>query len=296
VELTVEEPVLVAGDANGDGVFNFSDIEQVVAGGKFETGEPATWALGDWNKDGLFTFEDVLQALATGEYEDSSAGLLAAMSGAAVSEQPASASVADEAPTKVADPLPLPAEATEHEEVVRRSDDVAVGNTADAGGAGPAALGTSASRAVAATDQGTTSMPDDATEASVVRAKQVIAMHGPSAIRVGKRPIKRLRVGERSDEVAPRVQDGDDTGRRGGESYSLRLEAKRLRRARVVPADAVFRKLGERPFCRRPARLLRWSDRIHSSRWHVARRSWSGPRVDPVFDVSPTRSPPAAEK
>jgi hypothetical protein len=42
------------GDSNADGLFNSQDLIQVLAAGKYETGEKAFWADGDWNQDGLF--------------------------------------------------------------------------------------------------------------------------------------------------------------------------------------------------------------------------------------------------
>ena len=70
------------GDANQDKTFNSSDIIEVLAGGKYETGEPATWSEGDWNRapdeqlltgppvgDGVFDSLDIIAALSTGLYE-----------------------------------------------------------------------------------------------------------------------------------------------------------------------------------------------------------------------------------
>jgi hypothetical protein len=72
---------LQAGDANQDLDINFDDIFQVVARGKYETGQPATWGEGDWDGapggepgippigDGVFDFNDAFAALASGKYE-----------------------------------------------------------------------------------------------------------------------------------------------------------------------------------------------------------------------------------
>ena len=70
------------GDANEDREFNAADIVQVLAGGKYETGEPATWSEGDWSGapnaeltlsapigDGLFDSLDIVAALSAGLYE-----------------------------------------------------------------------------------------------------------------------------------------------------------------------------------------------------------------------------------
>lgn len=74
-------PQLFAGDANQDLEFNFDDILMVLAAGKFETGQPATWSEGDWNGapggspgnpplgDGVFNFNDILAALGPGPFE-----------------------------------------------------------------------------------------------------------------------------------------------------------------------------------------------------------------------------------
>ena len=56
------------GDANRDGTFDHDDILQVLAAGKFESGEPATFEEGDWDGDGFFAFDDMLVALASGTY------------------------------------------------------------------------------------------------------------------------------------------------------------------------------------------------------------------------------------
>jgi hypothetical protein len=74
-------PALEAGDANQDLEFNFDDIFQVLARGKYETGQPATWGEGDWDGapggtpgdppsgSGQFDFDDIFASLVTGNYE-----------------------------------------------------------------------------------------------------------------------------------------------------------------------------------------------------------------------------------
>ena len=73
------------GDSNLDGRFDASDIILTLGGGKYESGESATWGDGDWNGapnpdfplsggipppgNGLFDSNDVIAALGTGLYE-----------------------------------------------------------------------------------------------------------------------------------------------------------------------------------------------------------------------------------
>jgi hypothetical protein len=57
-----------AGDANKDGIFNSADLVQVLAAGKYETGEVADWVTGDWNLDSLFNTSDLVFALQEGNY------------------------------------------------------------------------------------------------------------------------------------------------------------------------------------------------------------------------------------
>jgi hypothetical protein len=58
----------IVGDANHDGIFNSTDLIEVLAEGKYETGEPATWEQGDWNGDGIFDSGDLVLALQEGNY------------------------------------------------------------------------------------------------------------------------------------------------------------------------------------------------------------------------------------
>ena len=68
---TVASPQIdqaIAGDSNLDGAFNALDLVAVLRGGKFETGEAASWAEGDWNRDGVFNKTDIVLGLSTGCY------------------------------------------------------------------------------------------------------------------------------------------------------------------------------------------------------------------------------------
>jgi hypothetical protein len=58
----------VVGDSNGDGVFDQSDIQNVLARGKYLTGEPSGWEDGDWDGDGDFDQLDVVFALQRGRF------------------------------------------------------------------------------------------------------------------------------------------------------------------------------------------------------------------------------------
>lgn len=51
---------LLAGDANGDGMVNRGDLEQVCRAGKYNKAENAVWRDGDFNYDRRFSFDDVL--------------------------------------------------------------------------------------------------------------------------------------------------------------------------------------------------------------------------------------------
>lgn len=66
--LAAQEPDLAAGDANGDFRFDQLDLFQVLRGGKYGTGQTASWEEGDWNGDHLFDQLDVLAALQTDNY------------------------------------------------------------------------------------------------------------------------------------------------------------------------------------------------------------------------------------
>lgn len=57
------------GDANLNGQFSTDDLVDVFQAGKYETGDPASWASGDWNSDGLFNSGDLVLVLQEGGYE-----------------------------------------------------------------------------------------------------------------------------------------------------------------------------------------------------------------------------------
>lgn len=50
------------GDSNLDGMFGTEDLVTIFAGGKYETGEKATWETGDFNGDGKCTHDDLVVA------------------------------------------------------------------------------------------------------------------------------------------------------------------------------------------------------------------------------------------
>jgi hypothetical protein len=58
------------GDANLDGVFNSSDLVQILAAGKYENpiAGLASWGEGDWNCDGVFNASDLVFALQRSKY------------------------------------------------------------------------------------------------------------------------------------------------------------------------------------------------------------------------------------
>lgn len=68
VVVLTELPTRVPGDANSDGIFDDNDLIQVLAGGKYGTGEAATWAEGDWNRDGVFDCYDIIDVMKQGSY------------------------------------------------------------------------------------------------------------------------------------------------------------------------------------------------------------------------------------
>ena len=57
------------GDANLDGVYTTADMTAMFGGGKYETGQYATWSQGDFDGDGLFTSSDLILALQDGGYD-----------------------------------------------------------------------------------------------------------------------------------------------------------------------------------------------------------------------------------
>jgi hypothetical protein len=55
----LDEVTKIPGDANSDGVVDALDAAQVLAAGKFEIGQSATWAQGDFDGDGKVTNADM---------------------------------------------------------------------------------------------------------------------------------------------------------------------------------------------------------------------------------------------
>ena len=65
----------VPGDANRDGIFNSSDLVQLLQRGEYEDqiAGNSIWEDGDWNGDGDFTSEDIVLALQSGGYQGADA-------------------------------------------------------------------------------------------------------------------------------------------------------------------------------------------------------------------------------
>lgn len=65
-----ETPVRRAGDVNGDGIFNSSDLILVFQAGEYEDNIPSnsTFEEGDWDGDGDFTTSDMVFAFSRGNY------------------------------------------------------------------------------------------------------------------------------------------------------------------------------------------------------------------------------------
>ena len=59
----------IIGDSNRDGLFDLDDILQVLASGKYSTGESATFEEGDWNGDGRFDVFDIILAQTEGNFQ-----------------------------------------------------------------------------------------------------------------------------------------------------------------------------------------------------------------------------------
>jgi hypothetical protein len=61
----------VAGDVNGDHVFDSSDLVRLFQIGEYEDDLPdnSTWYEGDWNGDGDFTTADFVYAMAVSTYQ-----------------------------------------------------------------------------------------------------------------------------------------------------------------------------------------------------------------------------------
>jgi hypothetical protein len=56
------------GDANNNGAFDSEDLTAVLASGKYDSGEAATFDEGDWNQDGRFDSKDLVYAFQIGGY------------------------------------------------------------------------------------------------------------------------------------------------------------------------------------------------------------------------------------
>jgi len=82
------------GDANIDWVVDILDVSNLVAAGKFSTGDPATWAEGDFNYDGVVDIQDVADFSATGLYGEPSYNAPAGSAVSAVPEPAAGAAAA----------------------------------------------------------------------------------------------------------------------------------------------------------------------------------------------------------
>ena len=66
VDVTLD--IFLPGDANRDLRFNQLDVVLVLQGGKYLSGETATWREGDWTGDGVFNQLDLLAALQGGPF------------------------------------------------------------------------------------------------------------------------------------------------------------------------------------------------------------------------------------
>jgi len=69
VDVQPVSPTRVVGDTNWDGLFNSSDLVNVLAIGKYHTGQPAIWVEGDWDQDGVFGSGDMVAAFVAGDYD-----------------------------------------------------------------------------------------------------------------------------------------------------------------------------------------------------------------------------------
>ena len=59
----------IPGDSNGDGVFDQADLVLAFQGGKYDTGDHATFEQGDWNGDGVFDSSDLISAFQAGNFQ-----------------------------------------------------------------------------------------------------------------------------------------------------------------------------------------------------------------------------------
>lgn len=60
------------GDTNLDGLVDLSDLQSILASGKYGSGAPAVWAEGDFNYDGSVDLSDLQDILASGLYDQGS--------------------------------------------------------------------------------------------------------------------------------------------------------------------------------------------------------------------------------
>jgi hypothetical protein len=74
-----EAPTRPIGDANGDGVFNSSDLVAVFVAGEYEDGVPqnSTFEEGDWNGDQEFDTKDLVAAFQAGTYSNAARAAVA---------------------------------------------------------------------------------------------------------------------------------------------------------------------------------------------------------------------------
>jgi hypothetical protein len=81
---TIRVAFVAPGDTNLDGMIDLLDAANLVAAGRFDTGEPAPWVDGDFNHDRLVDILDAAAFMGTGLfdqgfYEESASGAVAAV-------------------------------------------------------------------------------------------------------------------------------------------------------------------------------------------------------------------------
>lgn len=62
-------PPRAPGDANLDGLSDVLDAAAILAGGRYESGLPASWATGDFTYDGIVDILDASQAISAGLFD-----------------------------------------------------------------------------------------------------------------------------------------------------------------------------------------------------------------------------------
>ena len=77
-----------AGDTNLDWSVDILDIANTLAGGKFDSGSPASWNEGDFNHDGTFDTLDIADLMSTGLYAANSYNDVGAAAGVAAVPEP----------------------------------------------------------------------------------------------------------------------------------------------------------------------------------------------------------------